>query len=135
MCGYEKCQCVPVVDPPGSVIQMIYPSSMVEKVQPSYYPVKDKGLYYVEFNRGGHPGEFTLFKRNYIYSPERWKEILNSSPEGDHAFWMSNEGHPYQLFTGTYGADGCIPDQSWVKWMVDVLNAECNRQEALRNGT
>ena len=82
----------------------------------SYYPEKNKGLYYVEFERGNRPFEFTLFKRSYIHSPEEWEEIKNEE------WFMSNEGHPYNLFTGTYGPDGCVPDESWVKWMVDSLN-------------
>ena len=125
MCGYEKCQCVPVVDPPGSAVHMIYPPSMVEKVQSSYYPVEDKGLYYVEFNRGGRAFEFTLFKRSYIHSPEEWEKIQKE--DGFVKGFMSNEGHPYQLFTGTYGKDGCIPDRSFVEWMVDALNEKVKR--------
>jgi len=86
----------------------------------SYYPEKNKGLYYVEFERGNIPFEFTLFKRNYIHSPEEWEKIKKT--EGFIEGFMSNEGHPYNLFTGTYGPDGGIPDESWVKWMVDSLN-------------
>lgn len=125
MCGYEECKCVPVACPPGSAVHMIYTPSMVEKVQSSYYPVEDKGLYYVEFNRGGVPFEFTLFKRSYIHSPEKWEEIRKQ--DGFVKGFMSNEGHPYQLFTGTYGKDGCIPDKKWVMWMVDALNEKVNR--------
>ena len=91
----------------------------------TFYPTNDKSLFYVEFNRGDRPLEFTLFQRSYIHSPEKWEEIKKM--DGFIDGFMSNEGHPYQLFTGTYGPDGCNPDAAWVMWMVDALNEKAKR--------
>jgi hypothetical protein len=99
---------------------LIHSQPSVETYKSSFYPEETGGLYYVEFDRGGMPCEFTLFKRNYIYSPEEWEDIKKK--DGFIESIMLNEGHPYQLFTGIYGEDGCIPDKKWVMWMVDALN-------------
>lgn len=134
MCGYEECKCLPIPDEMkrdyalateryNQTIDNLY--LMNDQPEFSCYPKTGDGLYYVEFNRGNIPFEFTLFKRSYIHSSDMWDEIQKSSYfiKG----FMSNEGHPYQLFTGTYRKDGCIPDKKWVMWMVDALNEQVKR--------
>lgn len=92
-------------------------------VDESKNPTKD--LYYVEFERAGEKNTFTLFQRNFIFSEEDLSQLL-SQPNitESEKFWsrQSREGHPYNLYTATFGADGCIPDKKWVCWMVDCLN-------------
>lgn len=97
----------------------------MERVESSYYPENDKTLYYVEFNRGGRPGEFTVFRRNYIRSDEEYQRLKNASESC--ILLMTNEGHPYNILTATYGPDGCVPDKSWIKWMVDALNEKSQK--------
>lgn len=125
ICGYEECKCRPMLEAFIIHPSLLHYLPLVETYKSSYYPEEDKELYYVEFNRGGRPFEFTLFKRNYIRSPEEWEKIQKT--DGFVEGFMSNEGHPYQLFTGTYGKDGCIPDKKWVMWMVDALNEQVKR--------
>jgi hypothetical protein len=104
---------------------LIHSQPSIETYKSSFYPEEDGGIYYVEFDRGGRPFEFTLFKRNYIHSPEIWEKIQKA--DGFIEGFMSNKGHPYQLFTGTYGMDGSISDRKWVMWMVDALNEKAKQ--------
>ncbi len=92
----------------------------------SYYPITEKTLYYVEFDRGGRPFEFTLFQRRNIRTQDEYEKLAVNMTETDKIFF-SNEGHPYNMYTGTYGPDGCYPDQSWVMWMVDALNEKAKK--------
>jgi hypothetical protein len=87
-----------------------------------YYPDNDDALYYVEFERGDRKGEFTLFKRQWFYSKEELKKIQAENPDDFAMSLMTNEGHPWNIFTTTYGPPGCMPDEKWVCWMVDCLN-------------
>ena len=93
----------------------------------SYYPEEGKLPFYVEFERGGHKNEFTLFRRQFIHSDEQMelfeKETLNIFP----LVKMCNEGHPWNLFTSDHGPDGCVPDRKWICWMVDALNEKAER--------
>lgn len=133
ICGYEecKCKCKPIPEAlrkqyvESSFPICIHSQPSIETYKFSCYPENNEGLYYVEFNRGERPFEFTLFKKNYFHSPEEWEKIkkINGFIEG----FMLNEGHPYQLFTGTYGKDGCIPDKKWVMWMIDALNEQVKK--------
>jgi len=81
---------------------------MEDKVYPKFDWNSQKddvaNRYYVEFDRH-EDNTFTLFKRNFIQSDA-------------HGFW---EVHPYQLFSG-FCKKNCVPDKTWVKWMVDQLN-------------
>lgn len=133
ICGYdEECTCLPIPEALKKQYEeqvlrpnLIHSQPSLETYNYSYYPEKGDGLYYVEFDRGGRAFEFTLFKRSYIHSPEEWEKIQKE--DGFIKGFMSNEGHPYQLFTGTYVKDGCIPDKKWVMWMVDALNEQVKR--------
>jgi hypothetical protein len=89
-----------------------------------YYPICESGQkppFYVEFERGDRKGEFTLFRRQFMRTEKELAEMEAKSPD---AKWlrMSNEVHPWNIFTTEYGADGCVPDRKWVEWMVDALN-------------
>jgi uncharacterized phage-like protein YoqJ len=96
----------------------------------NYYPMVEGNdyvnLYYVEFNRGGRSNEFTLFKRHFIRSKEEVEKIKKECPEcfASNLMLQCNEGHPWNIFTGQYGPDGCMPDRRWVCWMVDALNTQ-----------
>jgi hypothetical protein len=96
-----------------------------------YYPPDEKSdvdLYYVEFDRGDKKGEFTLFKRQ-TFRP--WAEIAKIKDKNDRAMAeMCNHCHPWNIFTGQYGQDGCVPDKAWVCWMVDSLNFQCKMAAA-----
>jgi hypothetical protein len=89
-----------------------------------YYPKSEVGQkppFYVEFERGDRKGEFTLFRRQFMYSEEKLKEFEAKS-EDTKWLRMTNEVHPWNIFTAEYGPDGCVPDRKWVEWMVDALN-------------
>lgn len=89
------------------------------------YPDTDEHpdrLYYVEFNRGGRPNEFTIFKRQFFRSPAEMEKLKAESPEKYPLIELCNECHPWNIFTAEHGADGCMPDKAWVCWMVDALN-------------
>jgi len=85
----------------------------------SIYPCdkSHRSLFYVEFDRGDKEGEFTLFQRQWLRSESEMEILKKKSPKD----------FPLNLFTGTYGPDGCIPDKTWVQWMIDALN---NQTEA-----
>ena len=91
-----------------------------------YYPSTDRddqsAPYYVEFDRGDVVGEFTLFRRQWFRSTEELNRITETNPKSSWALKMGNECHPWNLFTGTYGQDGSVPDKQWICWMVDALN-------------
>jgi hypothetical protein len=94
----------------------------------SYYPETEKGdqtkPYYVEFERGDKKGEFTLFKRQWFQTTEA---LAKQAAESKKSAWMlelCNECHPWNIYTATYGPDGCMPDRAWVCWMVDALNRQ-----------
>lgn len=90
-----------------------------------FYPKEenDVELYYVEFDSGNRKCEFTLFKRQYF---RPWSEIEQIENPNERALAkMCNHCHPRNIFTGTYGQDGCVPDKAWVCWMVDALNFQC----------
>lgn len=98
----------------------IYPKSEVGQRPP----------FYVEFERGDIKGEFTLFRRHFFHTEKELEELAKKS---DDIKWlrMTNEGHPWNIFTGKYGADGCVPDRKWVEWMVDALNDAAAADEAI----
>lgn len=83
-----------------------------------YYPDEKHGdhLYYVEFNRHGE-GTFTLFKRQFLYPKNEYEKLVK-----ERQVFFSNEIHPYNMFSAEYGPNGSVPDEKWVKWMVDTLN-------------
>ena len=94
------------------------------------YPPHEKGvrpLYYVEFNRGGIDGEFTLFRRQFMYSEDALVELEQKSPEDFPMLRMCNEVHPWNIYTANYGPPNTVPDRKWVEWMVDALNNELDR--------
>jgi hypothetical protein len=95
------------------------------------YPVStgQKPPFYVEFNRGGMGGEFTLFRRNFMYSPSELAEMEKKSPEHAPMLKLCNEVHPWNLFTAEYGKDGSVPDRKWIEWMVDALNSKAEQEE------
>jgi len=86
------------------------------------YPENEKSLYYVEFERGDRKGEFTVFKRQWMHTEEEMAELEKKCPKDFPWLAMSNEVHPWNIFTSNYGPPGCMPDESWVRWMVDCLN-------------
>jgi hypothetical protein len=95
----------------------------------SIYPCdkSHRSLFYVEFDRGDKEGEFTLFQRQWLRSESEMEILKKKSPKDFPFLELFNEVHPLNLFTGTYGPDGCIPDKTWVQWMIDALN---NQTEA-----
>ena len=88
-----------------------------------------KPAFYVEFNRGGTEGEFTLFRRNFMYSPSELDEMEKKSPEHAPMLRLCNEVHPWNVFTAEYGKDGCVPDRKWIEWMVNALNNQLEQEE------
>jgi hypothetical protein len=99
----------------------------------SIYPEKQVGqkpLIYVEFNRGDKPGEFTLFQRNFMYPPEEWEKMKKSGTDDFASSLMSNEVHPWNLFTGEFCEhDNGIPNRKWIEWMVDAMNEKIDRDK------
>lgn len=87
------------------------------------YPPEGKLPFYVEFERGGKEGEFTLFRRQFMYTPEELAEMEKKSSKSIFMLRMCNELHPWNIFTAKHGPEGCVPDRKWVEWMVDALNA------------
>ena len=93
-----------------------------------YYPKSESGQkppFYVEFERGDRKGEFTLFRRQFFHTEE---ELVELEKKSEDAKWlrMTNEVHPWNIFTAEHGPDGCVPDRKWVEWMVDALNNQVN---------
>lgn len=68
-------------------------------------------------------GEFTLFKRQWMYTEEQLAELKKKSAKDSPMLEMCNEVHPWNIFTATYGPEGSMPDRKWVEFMVDALNA------------
>jgi len=104
-----------------------------------YYPVSEVGQkppFYVEFDRGDRKGEFTLFRRQFMHSEEELKELEAKSPNTK-SKWLriSNEVHPWNIFTAGYGPDGTMPDRKWVEWMVDALNDAAEADKAIAKFT
>lgn len=80
-----------------------------------------KPLYYIEFSKPhGRKETWTLFKRNFIYSEEEWdkmeKDVLMKL--------VGPEGHSYNLFGDEVLPEHCVPNKTWIKWMVDQLNKQ-----------
>lgn len=106
----------------------------METIKSSVYPENWEGqkpLYYVEFNRGDRPGEFTLFKRQFFHSEKELEEMEKKCQSDNEKQWfrISNEVHPWNLFTGEFCEhDGGMPDKNWVKWMVDALNEKVSKE-------
>jgi hypothetical protein len=96
------------------------------------YPNCDNGhksLYYVEFDRGNKNGEFTIFRRQFMYTEEELVEWEKKSPKDIFMLRMCNEVHPWNIFTARYGSDNSVPDRTWVKWMVDALNEKVDNEK------
>jgi len=92
------------------------------------YPSEGKLPFYVEFERGDRKGEFTIFRRQFMYTEKQLAEWEKKSPKDIFMLRMTNEVHPWNIFTANYGLDGCVPDRKWVEWMVDALNEKIERQ-------
>ena len=92
------------------------------------YPSEGKLPFYVEFGRGDRKGEFTIFRRQFMYIEEQLAEWEKKSPKDIFMLRMTNEVHPWNIFTTNYGPDGCVPDRKWVEWMVDALNEHAERE-------
>lgn len=101
-------------------------------MESTYYPKHERGdqtsPYYVEFNRGGRPNEFTLFQRHFFYTIKQLAEMKANSDRDFAMLEMCNEVHPWNIYTAEFGPDGCMPDKQWVCWMVDALNEKYNAQ-------
>ena len=91
-----------------------------------------KSIYYVEFNRSGKENEFTLFKRQFFHSKEELDEMRTKCPTDFPWLEMTNEVHPWNIYTATYGPDGCMPDKKWVQWMVDALNHKVEMERVMQ---
>ncbi len=98
-----------------------------ENIYPNYDGKERRPLYCVEFGRGGHEREFTLFRRQFMYTEEELAEWEKKSPKDIFTLRMCNEVHPWNIFTAKYGPDGCVPDRKWVEFMVDALNAAAEK--------
>lgn len=97
------------------------------RYESNIYPNASKSLYYVEFGRGDLPGEFTIFRRQFMYTEEELAIWEKKDPKHIFELRMCNEVHPWNVFTANYDLDGCVPDRQWVMWMVDALNEHAGR--------
>lgn len=103
---------------------------MSYEIYPQCDGKSQKPLYYVEYDRGGkNVKEFTLFRRQFMNTEEKLKELEEKSPNDAWMIRLSNELHPWNIFTAGYGPDGSVPDRKWVEWMVDALNEKTSRGE------
>jgi hypothetical protein len=82
------------------------------------YPDDKESVYYIELN--DEKNEVTLYRRHFFMPHEEFKKLKES---GDHHPFITNEGHPYQIFRLPLPPLGCVPDVSWYKWMVNRLNS------------
>ena len=98
-----------------------------------YYPDNEDVLYYVEFQRGGNKNEFTLFKRHWFLSEGELEKIKEENPDDFSRFLRTNQCHPWNIFTATYGPLGAMPDEHWVRFMVDALNREVSHVPSKEN--
>ena len=101
----------------------IYPTSEIGQKPP----------FYVEFERGDVKGEFTLFRRQFMHTEKELVELEKKSSKDIALLRMTNEVHPWNIFTAGYGPDGCVPDRKWVEWMVDALNDAAEADMAIAN--
>ncbi len=98
-------------------------------IESSYYPARDGNRnrpYYVEFNCGGRKDEFTLFRRQWLLSE---KEVTKMSINDPLGAINGGEVHPWNLFTGEYFQEGCVPDKALISWMVDAMNDKYENAE------
>jgi hypothetical protein len=80
------------------------------------YPEESEALYYIELNT--EENEVTLYRRHFFMPHEQFEKL-----QDEFGFrFLSNEGHPYQIFRQPVPPPGCVPDVSWYKWMVNRLN-------------
>jgi hypothetical protein len=94
----------------------------MNEIYPKIERINRKPTFYVEFNRGDRPNEFTLFQRNFMYSDEELvKKMEAKEINGFHL--LCNEVHPWNLFTAEYVEYG-IPNK---EWMVDALNEKAEK--------
>lgn len=87
----------------------------------SQYPLNSKDLYFVEFREQYGETNWTLFKRNYLYTEEEWARIV----EKNGYLFMSREFHPWNLGGGKVikNEDAvCMNTESFLKNLVDALN-------------
>lgn len=96
------------------------------------YPSTGKAPFYVEFERGDKKGEFTLFRRQFMYTEEELAKHEKECPKDIWMLRMTNEVHPWNIFTAGYGPDGCVPDRKWIEWMVDALNNQISLDSAAK---
>lgn len=97
------------------------------------YPEKimsdnDYPLYYLEFIdwEDNKPVRWKLYKRNFVYLKEDWKQLLEKMSKFE-AMFASREGHPYALLEDVVHSDSCIPNKDWLKFMVDALNEKVDK--------
>lgn len=81
------------------------------------YPEDSEAIYYIELNT--EENEVTLYRRHFFMPHEQFEKLRDESGNQ----FLSNEGHPYQIFRLPVPPPGCIPDVSWYKWMVNRLNS------------
>jgi hypothetical protein len=80
------------------------------------YPSDNEAIYYIEID--DETNEVTLYRRHFFMPHEEFKKL-----QDEFGFrFLSNEGHPYQIFRLPVPPLGCVPDVSWYKWMVNRLN-------------
>lgn len=94
------------------------------EVYPEYDGKTRKPLYIIEFTKvkgEGQKEKWTLFQRSWIYTEERWNSMVKDGVET----LLGCEGHPYNLLSGEVLPEQCIPNKTWLKWMVDQLNKGC----------
>lgn len=87
------------------------------------YPPNGEGLYFVEFSQwDGEPERYRLFKRNFMYSKEKFEEMCKNEPTFR---IMGREVHPWQLHNGEVNTrEGAIDfeTKTFLKFVVDSLN-------------
>jgi len=87
--------------------------------------IGNRALYFIEFKRWSDKDPLTwqLFKRNYMYSEEEWKFMLEKMPEK--IPWLSRECHPWNLGEGVVIENENVMNmntKSFLKFLADSLN-------------
>jgi len=82
------------------------------------YPPDKEATYYIEYDK--ECKEVTLYRRHFFMDHAEFEELKKS---GDHHPFITNEGHPYQIFRLPVPPLGCVPDITWYQWMVNRLNS------------
>jgi hypothetical protein len=58
-------------------------------------------------------------------------EELRKTSTPEEFLWvkMTNEVHPWNLFTSDHAHDGGVPNKAFIKWMVDAMNEKAELEK------